>query len=30
MPHGEKSKKKKVKIKAQNKKIVETNMDIWH
>ena len=30
MPQGGKSKKKKVKIKAQNKKIVETNIDIWH
>ena len=27
---GEKSKKEKVKIKTQNEKIVETDMDIWY
>ena len=30
MSRGEKSMKKKVKIKTQNEKIVETDMDIWH
>ena len=30
MSHGEKRMKKKVKIKTQNEKIVETIRDIWH
>ena len=30
MSRDEKSMKKKVKIKTQNEKIVETDMDIWH
>ena len=30
MSHDEKRWKKKVKIKTQNKKIVEADMDIWH
>ena len=29
MSRGEKSMKKKVKIKTQNEKIVRTDMDIW-
>ena len=29
MPRGDKSKKKKVKIRAQIEKIVETDMDVW-
>ena len=29
MSRGEKSKRKKVKIKTQTGKIVETDMDIW-
>ena len=29
MSHGEKSKKKKVKIRTQNEKIVETDMDVY-
>ena len=29
MSHRQKSKKKKVKIKSQNEKIAETDMDIW-
>ena len=30
MPRGEKKRKKKVKIKTQNEKIVETDRNIWH
>ena len=30
MSHGEKSKKKKVKMRKQNEKIVETDMDVWY
>ena len=30
MSRGEKRMKKKAKIKTQNKRIVETNRDIWH
>ena len=30
MSRGEKRVKKKVKIKTQNEKIVETDADIWH
>ena len=30
MSRGEKSVKRKVKIKTQNEKIVETDADIWH
>ena len=30
MSRGEKSKVNKVKIKTQNEKILETDMDIWH
>ena len=30
MFRGEKCKKEKVKIKTQNEKIVETDMDIWY
>ena len=30
MFRGEKSKKEKVKIKTQNEKTVETDMNIWH
>ena len=30
MCRGEKRSKKKVKIKTQNEKIVETDKDIWH
>ena len=30
MPCGEKRRKKKVKIKTQNEKIVETDRDIWY
>ena len=30
MSRGETSKKKKMKIKTQNEKIVETDMDIWY
>ena len=30
MFRGEKSKKEKVKIKTQNEKIVETDMNIWY
>ena len=30
MSRGEKRMKKKVKIKAHNEKIVETDRDIWH
>ena len=30
MSRGEKSKINKVKIKTQNEKILETDMDIWH
>ena len=30
MLRGEKSKKEKVKIKTQNEKIVETDMDVWY
>ena len=30
MSRGEKRMKKKVKIKTQNEKIVETDRDIWH
>ena len=30
VPRGEKKRKKKVKIKTQNDKLVETDRDIWH
>ena len=30
MSRGKKSRKKKVKMKTQNEKIVETDMNIWH
>ena len=30
MSRGEKRRKKKVKIKTQDKEILETDMDIWH
>ena len=30
MSRGEKSKKKKVKIRTQNEKIVETDMYVWY
>ena len=30
MSHGEKRRKKKVKIKTQNEKIEETDRDTWH
>ena len=30
MSRGETSKKKKVKIKTKNQKIVETDMDVWY
>ena len=30
MSRGEKSKKKKVKIRTQNEKIVETDMHVWY
>ena len=30
MSRDEKRRKKKVKIKTQNEKIVEADMDIWH
>ena len=30
MSRGEKSKKKKVKIRTQNEKIVEADMNVWY
>ena len=30
MSRGEKSKKKKVEIRTQNEKIVETDIDVWY
>ena len=30
VPRGEKKRKKKVKIKTRNDKLVETDRDIWH
>ena len=30
MCRGDKSKKKKVKIRTQNQKIVDTDMDVWY